>query len=145
MEENYEYLKSKNVEELLKIIQDFNDMNETAKALDLLSDENSEQALEEGLNFLINNAGDEYFQAMIIDTLDYIDINKVINCLKNRKDSIQPYLLGEIMHEMTVYALDISIDDYLDFIMKEYNSLDNRDKERIHEKYTEFVAEFNII
>lgn len=145
MEENYEYLKSKNVEELLKIIQDFNDMNETAKALDLLSDENSEQALEEGLNFLINNAGDEYFQAMIINTLDYIDINKVINCLKNRKDSIQPYLLGEIMHEMTVYALDISIDDYLDFIMKEYNSLDNRAKERIHEKYTEFVAEFNII
>lgn len=145
MEENYEYLKSKNVEELLKIIQDFNDMNETAKALDLLSDENSEQALEEGLNFLINNAGDEYFQAMIINTLDYIDINKVINCLKNRKDSIQPYLLGEVMHEMTVYTLDICIDDYLDFIMKEYNSLDNRDKERIHEKYTEFVAEFNII
>ena len=82
---------------------------------------------------------------MIIDTLDYIDINKVINCLKNRKDSIQPYLLGEIMHEMTVYALDISIDDYLDFIMKEYNSLDNRAKERIHEKYTEFVSKFNII
>ena len=49
------------------------------------------------------------------------------------------------MHEMTVYTLDICIDDYLDFIMKEYNSLDNRDKERIHEKYTEFVAEFNII
>lgn len=145
MEENYEYLKSKNVEELLKIIQDFNDMNETAKALDLLSDENSEQALEEGLNFLINNAGDEYFQAMIINTLDYIDINKVINCLKNRKDSIQPYLLGEVMHEMTVYTLDICIDDYLDFIMKEYNSLDNRDKERIHEKYTEFVSKFNII
>lgn len=130
---------------LKKIIHNFNDMNETAKALDLLSDENSKQALEEGLNFLINNAGDEYFQAMIIDTLDYIDINKVINCLKNRKDSIQPYLLGEIMHEMTVYALDISIDDYLDFIMKEYNSLDNRAKERIHEKYTEFVSKFNII
>lgn len=145
MEENYEYLESKSIEELLEIIHNFNDMNETAKALDLLSDENSEQALEEGLNFLINNAGDEYFQAMIIDTLDYIDINKVINCLKNRKDSIQPYLLGEIMHEMTVYALDISIDDYLDFIMKEYNSLDNRAKERIHEKYTEFVSKFNII
>ena len=78
MEEKYKYLESKSLSELIEIIDNFNDMDETVEALDILSDLDSEKTLEKGINFLRNNDGDEYFQAMIIDTLDYIDINKVI-------------------------------------------------------------------
>ena len=80
MEEKYKYLESKSLSELIEIIDNFNDMDETVEALDILSDLDSEKTLEKGINFLRNNDGDEYFQAMIIDIIDDIDFDKVESC-----------------------------------------------------------------
>ncbi|MBD7911794.1 hypothetical protein [Clostridium cibarium] len=144
MEEDYEYLKSKNLEELLKVIDDFNDMDETVEVIDILSDINSEKALEKGINFLWNNAGDEYFQAMIIDIIDDIDFHKVLDCLTHRKDDIQAYLLGELMNEMVIHSSDKCVIKYIDLINNQYTLINEKEKKRIDEKYRKFVKEFKI-
>lgn len=143
-EQNYDYLKSKSSEELIKLIDDFNYINETVEAIDILSERDSEKALEKGLNFLWNNDGDEYFQAMIIDIIDDIDFHKVLECLVNRKDYIQAYLLGELMEEMVVYSSYEYVNSYVNLVNKQYMLLNDKEKMKIDVKYNEFVDEFKI-
>ena len=143
-EQNYDYLKSKSSEELIKLIDDFNFINETVEAIDILSERDSEKALEKGLNFLWNNDGDEYFQAMIIDIIDDIDFHKVLECLVNRKDYIQAYLLGELMEEMVVYSSYGYVNSYVNLVNKQYMLLNDKEKMKIDVKYNEFVDEFKI-
>lgn len=144
MEEDYDYLKSKNVEELVKIIDDFNDIDETTEAMIILWEKNREKTLEKGISFLTNNEGDEYFQAMIIGIINDIDFNKVLNCIEHRKDSIQPYLLGEIMKQMVIYASYDYIPKYVNFVMKQYELLNKNEMEQISEHYNEFINEFEV-
>ena len=144
MEEEYDYLKSKNLEELVKIIDDFNDMDETVEAMLVLWEMDREKALEKGINFLWNNAGDEYFQAMIIDIIDDIDFCKVLDCLTRRKDNIQAYLLGEIMKQMVIYTSYKYITGYVNLVDKHYMLLNEKEKKKIDEQYNEFMNEFII-
>ena len=142
MEEKYKYLKSKSLPELIEIIDNFNDKDETVEALDILSDLDSEKTLEKGINFLWNNDGDEYFQAMIIDIIDDIDFDRVLDCLKNRKDDIQAYLLGELMQEMRRHSSDKNIVEYVKMINKKYILLERDEKKRIAEQYNRFIDRF---
>lgn len=142
MEEEYEYIKSKNVQELVKIIDDFNDMDATVEAMLVLWEKDREKTLEKGINFLVNNEGDAYFQAMIIDIIDDIDFCKVLDCISQRKDNIQAYLLGEVMEEMVGYTSCDYVAKYVDFVVKQYRLLDEEEKKEIAEHYNEFVKEF---
>lgn len=144
MEEEYDFLKSKNLEELVKIIDDFNDMDETVEAMQLLWEMDREKALEKGINFLWNNAGDEYFQAMIIDIIDDIDFCKVLDCLTRRKDKIQAYLLGEIMKQMVIYASYKYVTGYVNSVNKCYTLLNEKERKKIDEQYNKFINEFII-
>lgn len=144
MEEEYNYLKSKNLEELVNIIDDFNDMDETVEAMQVLWEMDREKALEKGINFLWNNAGDEYFQAMIVDIIDDIDFCKVLDCLTLRKDNIQAYLLGEIMKQMVIYTSYKYVTGYVNLVNKQYMLLNEKEKRKIDEQYNEFINEFII-
>lgn len=144
MEEEYDYIKSMNVEELLKIIDDFNDMDETVEAMLVLRGKDEEKTLEKGISFLENNGGDEYFQAMIIDIIDGIDFCKVLDCISKRKDRIQVYLLGHIMNEMVIYASYDYVPKYVNFVMEQYRAFNKNEMKRISEHYNEFVNEFKV-
>lgn len=142
MEEEYDDIKSKNVEELLKIIDDFNDMDATVGAMLVLWERDEEKTLEKGIIFLANNEADEYFQARIVSIINDIDFCKVLDCISNRKDNIQAYLLGEIMKQMVIYASYDYVHNYVDFVINQYKLLNEKEKKRIVEHYNEFVDEF---
>lgn len=142
MEEEYDDIKSKNIEELLKIIDDFNDMDATVGAMLVLWERDEEKTLEKGISFLANNEADEYFQARIVSIINDIDFCKVLDCISNRKDNIQAYLLGEIMKQMVIYASYDYVHNYVDFVINQYKLLNEKEKKRIVEHYNEFVDEF---
>lgn len=144
LEEQYSYIKSLSVEELVKIIDDFNDMDATEEALLALREKNEEKVLEKGLSFLRNNEGDEYFQAMIIDIIEGIDFCKTLECLSQRKDNIQVYLLGHVMNEMVIYASCDYVHKYVNFVINQYRFLNEKEKNKISEHYNEFVDEFKV-
>ena len=77
MEEDYKYLESKSINELIEIIDNFTDIDETIEALYILSDLDEEKTLEKGMYFLLNNEVDEFFQARVVGLLGFIDIDKV--------------------------------------------------------------------
>ena len=142
MEEGYKYLESKSIDELLEIIDTFADMDETIEALYILSDLDEEKALEKGIKFLWNNEVDEYFQAMIVDLLGLIDFDKVFCCLINRNDDIQPYLLGDLMREISGRGKSENIVGYANMIYKKYIFFDSDEKNSISEEYNYFIDEF---
>lgn len=150
MEEEYDYIKSKNVEELVKIIDDFNDMEATTVAMLELWDRDEETALEMGIKFLKYNEGDEYFQATIFDIIYDSDFDKVLDCISDRNDNIEGYLLKEIMKKMTDYSkynfipkVDF-IPKYVEYIVKRYGELDSIEKQKVVKHYNEFVNEFKV-
>ena len=112
MEEDYKYLESKSINELIEIIDNFTDIDETIEALYILSDLDEEKTLEKGMYFLWNNEVDEFFQARVVGLLGFIDIDKVFYCLINRNDEIQPYLLGNLMREISGRAKNENIVEY---------------------------------
>lgn len=144
MEEEYDYIKSKNVEELLKIIDDFNDIDETVEAMLVLWERDEEKTLEKGISFLENNEGDEYFQARIVNVINDIDFCKVLVCISQREENIQAYLLGEIMKQMVIYASYSYVHNYVGFVIDQYRLLNEREKKRISEHYYEFIDEFKV-
>lgn len=144
VEEEYDYIKSMNVEELLKIIDDFNDMDATVEAMLVLWERDEEKTLEKGISFLANNEGDEYFQARIVNVINDIDFCKVLVCISQRKENIQAYLLGEIMNKMVIYASCDYVHKYVNFAIKQYRFLNEKEKNEISEHYNEFVDEFKV-
>lgn len=151
MDEEYDYIKSKNVEELVKIIDDFNDMDATTEAMLELWDRDEEIALEMGIKLLKGNEGDEYFQATIFDIIYDLDFDKVLECISNRNHNIGGYLLKEIIKKMTDYSkykfvpkVDF-IPKYVDYIVKQHDQLDSIEKQKVAECYNEFVNEFKVM
>lgn len=142
MEEDYKYLESKSINELIEIIDNFTDIDETIEALYILSDLDEEKTLEKGMYFLWNNEVDEFFQARVVGLLGFIDIDKVFYCLINRNDEIQPYLLGNLMREICGRAKNENIVEYVNVINKKYISLDSDEKNSISEEYYYFMDEF---
>lgn len=142
MEEDNKYLESKSINELIEIIDNFTDIDETIEALYILSDLDEEKTLEKGMYFLWNNEVDEFFQARVVGLLGFIDIDKVFYCLINRNDEIQPYLLGNLMREISGRAKNENIVEYVNVIYKKYISLDSDEKNSISEEYYYFMDEF---
>ena len=142
MEEDYKYLEAKSINELIEIIDTFTDIDETIEALYILSDLNEEKTLEKGMYFLWNNEVDEFFQARVVGLLGFIDIDKVFYCLINRNDEIQPYLLGDLMREISGRGKSENIVEYANTIYKKYNLLDSDEKNSISEEYNYFMDEF---
>lgn len=151
MDEEYDYIKSKNVEELIEIIEDFNDMDTIIEAMLELWDRDEETALKIGIKLLKCNEGDEYFQATIFDIIYDLDFDKVLECISNRNNNIGGYLLKEIIKKMTdyskyKYAPKVNFaSKYVDYIVKQYNQLTPIEKQKIVECYNEFVNEFKVI
>ncbi len=150
MEEENDYMKSKSVEELIKIIEDFNDIDATTEAMLELWDRDEETALEMGIKLLKCNEGDEYFQATIFDIIYDSDFNKVLECISNRNHNIGGYLLREIIKRMTDYSkynfapkVDF-VPRYVDYIVKQHGQLDVIEKQKVAECYNEFVDEFKV-
>lgn len=145
-----DYIKSKNVEELIKIIDDFNDKDATTVAMLELWDRDEETAVEMGIKLLKWNDGDEYFQATIFDIIYDSDFAKVLECISDRNDNIEGYLLKEIMKKMTDYSkynfvpkVDF-IPKYVDYIVKQYVELDSTEKQKISKHYNKFANEFKV-
>lgn len=144
MEDEYGYIRDKSTEELITIIEKKLDMDVTVEAMIELSDRDERKTLELGIKLLKNNEGDTYFQAMIFDIIYSFDYCKVLECLIGRNDNIEGYLIGHIMEIMAIRGEKDLHSGYINYIIKQYCSLDANEKNKIAEQYNDFVDEFRV-
>ena len=63
--EEYVYLDDMDIEELIQLINEMLDFEETTKALMILEEKDAKKALEFGKDIIKNNKGDDYLQATV--------------------------------------------------------------------------------
>lgn len=134
--EEYEYLENLNSEELVKIISQMLDFEETTKALMILEEKDSQKALELGKNIIKNNKGDDYLQATVWNVFFFDNQKDMIDVIDKRKEEIGKTLLDEIIIDLTNHKVAIS-KDFLEKLKKTYMSIDNKINMRC--KYEEFL------
>ncbi len=134
--EEYEYLENLNSEELVKLISQMLDFEETTKALMILEEKDSQKALELGKDIIKNNKGDDYLQATVWNVFFYDNQKDMIDVIDKRKEEIGKTLLDEIIIDLTNHKVAIS-KDFLEKLRKIYMSIDNKIGMRC--KYEEFL------
>ncbi len=106
--EEYEYLENLNSEELVKLINEMLDFEETTKALMILEEKDSQKALELGKDIIKNNKGDDYLQATVWNVLFFDNKKDMIDVVDERKKEIGKTLLDEIIIDLTNHKVVIS-------------------------------------
>lgn len=134
--EEYEYLQNLNSEELVKIISQMLDFEETTKALMILEEKDSQKALELGKDIIKNNKGDDYLQATVWNLFFFDNQKNMIDIIDKRKEKIGKTLLDEIIIDLTNHKVAIS-KEFLEKLTKTYMSIDNKINMRC--KYEEFL------
>lgn len=136
MMEEYEYLENLNCEELVKLISQMLDFEETTKALMILEEKDSQKALELGKDIIKNNKGDDFLQATIWNVLFFENQKDMINVVDERKEEIGKTLLDEIIIDLTNHKVNVNR-DLLKKLKNTYMSID--DKINMRCKYKEFL------
>lgn len=134
--EEYEYLENLNSEELVRLISEMFDFEETTKALMILEEKDSQKALELGKDIIKNNKGDDYLQATVWNVFFFENQKDMVDVIDKRKDEIGKTLLDEIIIDLTNHKVDIC-KDFFEKLRKTYMSIDN--KINMSCKYEEFL------
>lgn len=98
--EEYEYLDSMNIEELVKLISEMLDFEETAKALMVLEEKDIKRALEFGKDIITNDKGDDYLQATVWNIFFFENQQEMIEAVDERKEKLGKILLDEIRSDL---------------------------------------------
>lgn len=106
----YEYLENLNCEELVKLISEMLDFEETTKALMILEDKDSQKALELGKDIIKNNKGDDYLQATVWNVFFFENQKDMVDAIDKRKEEIGETLLDEIIIDLTNHKVAICKD-----------------------------------
>lgn len=140
--EKYEYLENLKSEELVKLISEMIDFEETTKAIMILEEKDSKKALELGKDIIKNNKGDDYLQATVWNILFFDNQKDMIDVVNERKEEIGKTLLDEIIIDLTNHKVVIS-KDLLEKLRKKYISIDN--KINMCCKYEEFLEYYESV
>ncbi len=134
----YEYLENLNCEELVKLISEMLDFEETTKALMILEDKDSQKALELGKDIIKNNKGDDYLQATVWNVFFFENQKDMVDVIDKRKEEIGKTLLDEIIIDLTNHKIAIC-KDFFEKLRKAYMSIDNKINMRCkYEKFLEY-------
>lgn len=134
--EEYEYLENLNCEELVKLISEMLDFEETTKALMVLEEKDSQKALELGKDIIKNNKGDDYLQATVWNIFFFENQKDMVDVINRRREEIGKTLLDEIIIDLTNHKVAIC-KDFFEKLRKTYMSIDNKINMRC--KYEEFL------
>lgn len=134
--EEYDYLENLNSEELVKLISDMLDFEETTKALMVLEEKDSQKALELGKDIIQNNKGDDYLQATVWNVFFFENQKDMVDVINRRREEIGKTLLDEIIIDLTNHKVAIC-KDFFKKLRKTYMSIDNKINMRC--KYEEFL------
>lgn len=135
--EEYEYLENLNIEELVKLIREMLDFEETTKAFMILEEKDSQKALELGKDIIKNDKGDDFLQATIWNVLFFDNQKDMIDVADERIEEIGKTLLDEIIIDLTNHKTVIN-KDFLEKLRNTYMSIDNKINMRC--KYEEFLV-----
>ena len=135
--EQYEYLESMNIEELIKLISKMLDFEETTKALMTLEEKNAKKALELGKDIIKNNKGDDYLQATVWNILFFDNQKEMIEAIAEREEDIGKTLLDEIIIVLTNHKV-IMDKSLLKRLKNNYISMSNENKLSMRCKYEKF-------
>lgn len=136
--EEYEYLENLNSEELVKLISEMLDFEETTKALMVLEEKDSQKALELGKDIIRNNKGDDYLQATVWNVFFFENQKGMVDVIDRRKEEIGKTLLDEIIIDLTNHKVAIC-KDFFEKLRKTYISIDNKINMRCkYEKFLEY-------
>ena len=135
--EQYEYLESMNIEELIKLISKMLDFEETTKALMTLEEKNAKKALELGKDIIKNNKGDDYLQATVWNILFFDNQKEMIEAIAEREEDIGKTLLDEIIIDLTNHKV-IMDKSLLKRLKNNYISMSNENKLSMRCKYEKF-------
>ena len=130
--------------ELENIIRSSNDLDRIQEALVKLSELQYSRFLEIALEYLEQDAIDEYFQALLIDCIAPADLACALSCLLHREKPIEAYLLGDIMKNMLYLLPQDNLRKYIPSINERYQKLTDDEKEIIREYYEEFKNQYSL-
>lgn len=136
--EEYEYLKNLNISELVGLVSEMLDFEETTKALMILEEKDLQKALELGKCIIKDNKGDDYLQATVWNVFFFDNQKDMIEAIDKRNEEIGRMLLDEIIIDLTNHKVDIDR-ELLEKLIKNYMSIDNKINMRC--KYEEFLTQ----
>lgn len=139
--EKYEYLENWNSDELVKLINEMLDFEETTKALMILEEKDIKKALELGKDIIKSNRGDDFLQATVWNIFFFENQQDMIKAVEERKKDIGKTLLNEIIIDLTNQNI-VASEEFLERIRNTYMSISN--KTDMCCKYEEFLKLFLI-
>lgn len=134
--EKYEYLENWNSDELVKLINEMLDFEETTKALMILEEKDTKKALELGKDIIKSNRGDDFLQATVWNIFFFENQQDMIKAVEERKKDIGKTLLDEIIIDLTNQNI-VASEEFLERIRNTYMSISNKTDMRC--KYEEFL------
>lgn len=139
--EEYEYLENLNIEELVNLISEMLDFEETTKALMILDEKDKKKALELGKDIIKNDRGDDYLQATVWNIFFYENQQEMLEVVDERKEEIGKTLLDEILIDLTNHRVTTS-KRFLEKLKNAYMSISNENKLNMRCKYEEFFKSY---
>lgn len=134
----YDYLKRMSERDLISLIRNMLDFEETTAALIELDSRNSTIALELAIDILENDKGDEYLQATVWNIIFFDNKKEAIKILNNRKAIIGKSLLNEIITDLVEYKSEIELSSELaKKIILSYNQINIRNS--MHCNFKKFI------
>jgi len=135
-------------EELKKLITDLIDIEEVPSAIRELYEREPELSIELAKNIVMNNIGDEYLQAGVIEFIFDYDKEYIINYIESRIVTIDFYVYGCILNcfsveSMQSFGKNIS-SRLLKALSSKYNDYNAAQKEKIKDKYEWFLDSYKL-
>lgn len=134
--EKYEYLENLNSEELVKLINEMLDFEETTNALMILEEKDIKKALELGKDIIKNDRGDDFLQATVWNIFFFENQQDMIEAVDERKKDIGKTLLDEIIIDLTDQNI-VTSKEFFERIRNTYMSISNKASMRC--KYEVFL------
>ena len=137
-------------EKLVEMVEENSNMNLIEAAMQELSYKDKSYALKKGIEFLVNNAFDPYFQSCIFDSIYKLDRETVLDCISSRETDIDLYFFKDILTTMIVYTPYedfINMKNYkiyLSFLLMHYKRYDENEKNEMIDLIKEFKKNFHL-
>lgn len=139
--EEYEYLENFDTEELIGIVREMLDFEETAKALMILTERDMNSAVELGKDIIKNDKGDDYLQATVWDFLFFENQEDMLEAVEAREKEPGKALLDDVIVDLTDNKVNIS-NRLLKRLTDTYMSIDSEDKRNMYCDFEAFCRQY---
>ena len=135
---DYDYLKTKSDDELVKIIKEMADYEEVSEAYLILDEHNQELAFQLGKDIYTNNRGDDYLQATIWDVMYLADSKKSVEVLAERNEKLGKVLFEDIVNSLTFFDDEIG-ESEINLLKESYYSFTDDIQNQYKIKFNELL------